>query len=64
MAAREDRGLPVGIATNDNGAAETRVQSAVLTLARLLGREQFLQLHATNDHRPVDEAGDRLDRQE
>ena len=45
-------------AANDNGTAEARVQSAVLTLARLLGRqiarEQFTGLHAANDNRPTE----------
>ncbi len=57
-----------GVAANDNGSAEARVQSAVLTIARLLGRqiarEQFTQLHAANDNRPADGAGAPLTRQE
>ena len=57
-----------GVAANDNGSAEARVQSAVLTLARLLGRqiarEQFAQLHAANDNRPADTAGEPQVRQE
>ena len=44
-----------GAVANDNGAAEARVQSAVLTIARLLGRqiarEQFWQPHAANSVR-------------
>ena len=48
-----------GLATNDNGTAETRVQSAVLTLARLLGRqiarEQFERPDCANDNQPVQE---------
>lgn len=48
-----------GVAANDNGSAEARVQSAVLTLARLIGRqiarEQFTELHAANDNRPTEE---------
>ena len=52
-----------GIAANDNGAAEARVRSAVLTIARLLGRqiarEQFQRLETANDDTPVRETGDR-----
>ena len=55
-------------AANDNGAAEARVQSAVLTLARLLGRqiarEQFAQLHAANDNQPIEETREPQTRQE
>ena len=57
-----------GIAANDNGSAEARVQSAVLTIARLLGRqiarEQFGQLRAANDNRPAGGAGEPQTRQE
>ena len=57
-----------GAAANDNGAAEARVQSAVLTLARLLGRqiarEQFTGLHAANDNRPTGETREPQARQE
>ena len=57
-----------GVAANDNGSAEARVQSAVLTLARLLGRqiarEQFAQLHAANDNRPTGGAGEPQTQQE
>ncbi len=55
-------------AANDNGSAEARVQSAVLTLARLLGRqiarEQFQQLHAANDNRSIQETREPQTRQE
>jgi len=58
----------VGYAANDNGTAEARVQSAVLTLARLLGRqiarEQFSGLHAANDNRPTEETREPQTRQE
>ena len=51
------------VAANDNGAAEARVRSAVLTIARLLGRqiarEQFQRLETANDNTPVRETGDR-----
>ena len=57
-----------GCAANNNGAAEARVQSAVLTLARLLGRqiarEQFTGLHAANDNRPTEETREPQTRQE
>ena len=50
-------------AANDSGSAETRVQAAVLWIARLLGRqiarEQFERLKSANDNTPVREAGDR-----
>ena len=56
-----------GVAANDNGGAEARVQSAVLTLARLIGRqiarEQFMQFDAANDNRPAAKAGHRQDRE-
>ena len=49
-----------GVAANHSDGAEARVQSAVLTLARLLGRqvarEQFWQPHAANDNQPTEEA--------
>jgi len=57
-----------GAVANDNGAAEARVQSAVLTIARLLGRqiahEQFWQPQAANDNRPTEEKRERPTRQE
>ena len=47
------------VAANYSDGAEARVQSAVLIIARLLGRqiarEQFWQPHAVNDNRPTDE---------
>ena len=56
------------VAANDNGSAEGRVQSAVLTLARLLGRqiarEQFTGLHAANDNRQTEETREPQARQE
>ena len=56
-----------GAAANDNDGAEARVQSAVLTLAGLIGRqiarEQLMQLDAANDNRPAGKA-DRQDRKE
>ena len=51
---------------DDNRAAEARVRAAVLTIARLLGRqvarEQFERLASANDNVPVREAGDRQER--
>ena len=48
-------------AANDNGAAEARVRSAVLTIARLLGRqiarEQFERQASANDNAPAGKAG-------
>ena len=57
-----------GAVANDNDGAEARVQSAVLIIARLLGRqiarEQFAGLHAANDNQPTGSAGCRQNRQE
>ncbi len=57
-----------GAAANHNGGAEARVQSAVLTIARLLGRqiarEQFWEPHAANDNRPTEETRGPQTRQE
>lgn len=54
-----------GAVANDNWSAEARVESAVLTLARLLGRqiarEQFVELHAANDNPPAGETGEILE---
>ena len=48
-------------AANDNGAAEARVRFAVLTIARLLGRqiarEQFERQASANDNAPAGKAG-------
>ena len=40
MPESEDRGIAVmrGVAANDNGRAAARIDSAVMTLARLIGR--------------------------
>ena len=47
-----------GTAANDNGTAATRLDAAVLTLARLIGRqmarETFEQLSAANDNSLTD----------
>ena len=51
------------VAANDNGAAEARVRSAVLTIARLLGRqiarEQFERQASANDNASDTKTGDR-----
>ena len=65
MPESEDRGIVVmrGVAANDNGEAEARVDTAVLTLARLIGRriarEEFDRIEAANDNAPANEAGER-----
>ncbi len=55
-----------GVAANDDGGAEARIGAAVLTVARLLGRqiagEAFERPDAANDNRPVSEAGERQER--
>ncbi len=64
MPDREDRGIDVmrGVATNDNGGAEARIDDAVVTLARLIGRriarEHFEAIRAANDNAPEMDAGD------
>jgi len=55
------------VAANDNpgsgSGAEARIDAAVMTLARLLGRriarEEFDRLDAANDNAPASEAGER-----
>ena len=50
-----------GVAANGNGGPEARIESAVLTLARLLGRRiarEDFRRHAANDNTPVDEASE------
>ena len=65
MPESEDRGNAVmrGAAANDNGEAEARVDTAVLTLARLIGRriarEELERLDAANDNAPEKDAGER-----
>ena len=55
---RVDR--PAG-AANDNGGAEARIDAAVMTLARLLGRriarERFAATRAANDNAPAGKDG-------
>ena len=73
MPESEDREIAVmrGAAANDNpgsgtgasGGAEARVDAAVLTLARLIGRriarEELDRLDAANDNAPTEDAGER-----
>ena len=72
MREREDRGIVVmrGAAANDNpgsgtgasGGEEARIDAAVMTLARLIGRriarEEFDRIEAANENAPDDEAGE------
>ena len=56
MPESEDRGIAVmrGVAANDNGGAEARIDAAVVTLARLIGRRirarKLDRLDAANDN--------------
>ena len=65
MPESEDRGISVmrGVAVNDNGGAEARIDTAVMTLARIIGRriarEEFRRLEAANDNAPAKDAGER-----
>jgi len=73
MPESEDRGIAVmrGAAANDNpgsgagagGEAEARVDAAVVTLARLIGRriarEELGRLDAANDNAPEKDSGER-----
>ena len=73
MPENEDRGIAVmrGAAANDNpgsragagGEAEARVDTAVLMLARLIGRriarEELDRLDAANDNAPEKDAGEK-----
>lgn len=73
MSDREYRGIAVmrGVAANDNpgseagtgGGTEARIDSAVVTLARLIGRriarEHFEASRAANDNAPEKDAGER-----
>ena len=62
MPESEDRGIAAG-AVNDNGGAEARIDTAVMTLARLIGRriarEESDRLDAANDNAPAKDAGGR-----
>ena len=65
MSDKEDRGFVAarGAAANDDSGAEARIEAAVLTLARLIGRriarEHHEWLQAANDNMPVRKTGDR-----
>jgi len=67
MPDRKDRGIGVmrGAAANDNPGSEVeaRIDSAVVTLARLIGRriarEHFEANRAANDNAPEKDAGER-----
>ena len=65
MPESEDHGISVmrGVAANDNGRAEARIDSAVMTLARLIGRriarEELERLDAANDNAPGKDAGEK-----
>ena len=57
---RDREGERAGTA-NDNGGAEARLDAAVMTLARLLGRriarERFAATRAANDNAPAGKTG-------
>ena len=65
MPENEDRGIAVirGVAANDNGDAEARIDAAMVTLARLIGRriarEELDRLDAANDNAPGKDAGEK-----
>ena len=65
MPESEDRGIAVmrGAAANDDGDAEARIDAAVVTLARLIGRriarEHLDRLDAANDNAPTKDAGEK-----
>ena len=73
MPESEDRGIIAmrSVAANDNpgsgsragGGAEARIDTAVMTLARLIGRriarEEYERLDAANDNAPGKDAGER-----
>ena len=69
----ENRGIIAlrGVAANDNGGPgagtgdgpEARIDTAVITLARLIGRriarEEYERLDAANDNAPAEDAGEK-----
>ena len=61
MPESEDRGIAAG-AANDNAGAEARIDTAVMTLARLIGRriarEELDRLDAANDNAPARDSVD------
>jgi hypothetical protein len=59
----EDEDRPVAprrtAAVNDNGTAKARIDAAVLTIARLIGRQiarEEFERRCANDNRPAPEA--------
>ena len=65
MPETEDRGIAAvrGVAANDNGGADARIDATVMTLARLIGRriarEEPDRLDAANDNAPEKDAGEK-----
>ena len=65
MPESEHRGIVAmrGLAAIDNGGAEARIDTAVMTLARIIGRriarEELDRLDAANDNAPGKDAGER-----
>ena len=73
MPESEDRRIAImrGVVANDNpgsgagagGDAEARIDTAVVTLARLIGRriarEELDRLDAANDNAPAEDAGEK-----
>ena len=65
MPESEDRGYSGarGGTANGSGGAKARIDTAIMTLARLLGhriaREEFRRLKAANDNAPATDAGER-----
>ena len=61
----EDRGIAAmrGEAANDNGGAEARIDTAVMTLARLIGRriarEELDRFDAANDNSSGKDTGEK-----
>ena len=65
MPESENRGITVmrGVAANDDGGVEARIDAAVVTLARLIGRriarEELDRLDAANDNAPAKDVGEK-----
>ena len=65
MPESEEHGIVAvrGVAANHNGGAEARIDTAVVTLARLIGRriarEELDWLDAANDNTPAKDASER-----
>ena len=65
MPESEGRGITVmrGVSANYNGGAEARIDTAVMTLARLIGRriarEELDRLDAANDNAPGKDPGEK-----